>query len=1039
MTRLRFSCLSLCLLFAISIVTGISVSAESSKFTTETLKHIKWREIGPTSFGGRIDDIEAVPENPKIIFIAAASSGIFKSDDNALTWKAVFDEEGTSLSIGDIAIAPSDPNIVWAGTGEPNNRQSSSWGDGVFKSLDGGETWMPMGLKETHHIGRIAIHPHNPDIVYAAACGHLWGPNEERGLYRTEDGGKTWEKLIYINPDTGFVDVAIEGNGRVIYAASYQRRRRGWGFIGGGPHSGLYRSMDGGETWEKLTKDLPEGDTGRIGIEISKSHPHIVYIILQHKNGGVFRSEDRGESWTHMSSENPRPSYYSQIRIDPKNPNKIFIFGFSFYVSIDGGKTFKTEGTWDRVHPDHHTLWINPNDSDHLMLAGDGGFYISYNGSKTWDFINNIPLAQFYAIGIDTRDPYWIYGGAQDHGGFGLPSRTDNRLGILNSDCVPILFGDGFHCLVDPGNPNLLYASNQQGRLLRINLETHEETHLRPVPEDSKESYRFAWKTALAMSPHDSSVLYYGANKLMKTSDRGNNWEEISPDLSNNQDWRKLPIMGMIRDENTLSQNDGVGHYGAITAISESPIQADLIYAGTDDGNVHMTKDGGAAWENMTKNFRLPGPRWVCFIHTSHHDTGTAYVCFSGHRDDDFTAYIFKTTDFGTTWKSISGDIPDGMTVNSIAEHPRNPDLLFAGTEFGLFISINSGKNWVLARGNLPRVPVDDIIIQARDNDLILGTHGRGFIILDDIAMLEKLTTDVLNADAYLFPPRDTLQYLKTREIPDPGASQFAGPNPDYGALITYYLKDDPPASEEKSGKKPKVKITILDENQNVVRTLKGPDKKGLNRINWDLHYPLSFDTTGIRGGVWAVYYWPFTGPFALPGVYTVKLEARGQELTQKVRVKMDPRANASSAELKKRFNACMTVDDMQRAVVEGRKAASETTNELKKIKKIIESKEDISQEIKDAVEGMLKKMEEMNRPRRGWPSLMDMAGALQASFSGPTQGQQRIIRNAKAQLEKNIETLNSLITKELPELQSKLLSQGIRLLICEPIKPPKK
>ncbi len=1052
MNRLRFFSSTLFISILIFVFAGSAFTAESSKLPSDLFKHIQWREIGPTSFGGRIDDIEAVVSNPNIIFIATASGGIFKSVNNAVTWKAVFDEEGTSLSIGDIAIAPSDPNIVWAGTGEPNSRQSSSWGDGVYKSVDGGETWKYMGLKETHNIGRIVINPMNPNIVFVAALGHLWGPNPERGLYRTKDGGKTWEKVLEINEDTGVVEVAMEDNGRVLYAGAYQRRRRAWGFVGGGPHSGLYRSLDGGDTWEKLTKGLPEGDTGRIGLNISKSHPNIIYSIIQNKNGGVFRSEDRGDSWTKMSSTNPRPMYYSQIRVDPKNPNKVWVLGGLLFVSIDGGKTFTAERTGEKIHVDHHALWINPNNPDHLLLGNDGGFYISYDGSKNWDFIDNIPIGQYYAIGIDTRDPYWIYGGTQDNGSWGIPSRNYSQLGIQNTDVVCIAYGDGFYTAVDPRDHTVIYSESQSGRFYLVDLTTREEKGVHPIPENPKEKYRWNWSCPLLISPHNPDIVYYGGNILFKTTDKAHTWVEISPDLTKNQEWKKLPIMGVVRDENTLSRDDGTSDYGTLTTITESPVQAGLLYVGTDDGNVQMTKDGGQTWEDLTKKFRLPGPRWVTRALGSHHDAGTAYVTFSGHQDNDFTPYIFKSTDFGQTWKSISGDMPDGIVVNAMAEHPRNANLLLAGTEFGLFISINGGKNWTLSSGNLPRVPIDDIIINARENDIILGTHGRSIIILDDIAFLEKLDQKTLDSEVHLFPPRVATQYYERRALPVPGASEFLGPNPDYGALITYYLKSDPPkeepAKEEKSENaevknehkhKPKVKITILDTDGNVVRELKGPDKKGFHRINWDLRFPLSFDSTDEEG-----WFGPLKGPFVLPGKYTIKLIARGQELLQTVEVRVDPQAKTTPDQLKARFDANMVVSELQRAFKESQKIIRDIDQEINRIKELLKEKKDAPEEVNNLIKDFSKKFEEIKKEfTGGWGgpefTIMDLAGQLQASTTKPTQAQMRSIDHLMDKVGKNVEKLNAFLTKEYPDLQNQLMEKGINAVSTEAIKPPKR
>lgn len=1044
-----------CLIGSILLVCSPFIAQTPPKFQTDLFKHLKWRQIGPAAFGGRIDDVEAVKGKPHIIFIASASGGIFKSEDNGATWKAVFDEEGTSLSIGDIAITPADHNIMWAGTGESNNRQSSSWGDGVYKSLDGGETWAQMGLTETHHIGRIAINPRNPDIVFVAALGHLWGPNPERGLFRTKDGGSTWEKVLFVNEDTGAVDVAIEENGRVVYAALYQRRRRGWGFIGGGPHSGLYRSLDGGSTWQKLGNGLPAGNTGRIGIDISKSHPHIVYAIIENKEGGVFKSENRGNTWTRMNELNPRPMYYSQIRIDPTNPYKIWVLGTDLHVSIDGGKTFSKDKTGEQIHVDHHALWINPDNTDHLLLGGDGGFYVSYNGSKTWHFIDNLPLAQFYAIGIDHREgePYWIYGGAQDHGVYGLPNKTFSRLGITNGDVINVAYGDAFHVAVNPENPAELYTENQGGRLIHIDLNTREERYIKPVPEDSDEEYRFGWKCPLVMSAHNPGIIYYGGNKVFKTTNKGYSWQVISPDLTKNQDWKKLPIMGMARDDDTLSRDDGVSHYGTLTALSESPLQVGLIYAGTDDGNVQMTRDNGSTWTDLTPRFRLPESRWVSCVLSSFHKPGTAYVTFDGHRDNDFSPYIFKTADFGATWTNISNNIPKGMVVNVIREHPWNPNLLFAGTEFGLYISIDGGRNWALAGGDLPRVPIDDIVVNGEENDLILGTHGRGIIVFDDIAFLESLSEKMLDSEAYLFPPRKAIQFFELKELPDPGASKFSGPNPEYGTLFTYYLKSDPPsllpkkALEEKrspqdsQGKNlPMVKMIIADAKGTVIREIEAPDRKGFNRISWDLRYPLSFNPEDTRPG----YFEPKKGVFVLPGEYTVQLIARDQTIQQSFSVEVDPRINANPYALRRRLELSMMLSDMQRACTEGWRAVDAMDSEIQRIDKALKGREDLPDKVTNKIQEIAKNLKEIRSAfREGWDSMeyviMDLAGALQAATTQPTQAQRTTANLIWEELEKHIKRINELIKEKFPELRALLISRDISLFVTKPIEPLKR
>ena len=1049
---IRIVLLTVVLLGQLSLAAAIP--ADSADPLSGLFQSLRWRQIGPASFGGRIDDIEAVVSDPKIIFIGAASGGIFKSVNNGLTWKPVFDEEGVSLSIGDLAIAPSDPNIVWAGTGEPNSRQSSSWGDGVYKSLDGGETWMFMGLRATQRVGRIVIDPQNPDIVFVAALGHLWGPNPERGLFRTKDGGKTWEKVLLINADTGVVDVAMEAGGRILYAAAYQHRRRAWGFVGGGPHSGLYRSLDGGDTWAKLTKGFPEGDTGRIGLAISPSHPQVVYAIIENKKGGIFRSDDRGETWTRKSEFNHRPMYYSQIRVDPRNPDKIWALGSPLFVSIDGGKTFTSDGTGEKIHVDHHALWINPNNPDHLMLGGDGGFYMSYEGSKNWNFIDNIPIGQYYAIGIDSREPYWIYGGTQDNGAWGIPSRTYSTLGITNADVVNISYGDGFYAAVDPKDHRIIYSESQMGRLYLVDLVTREEKGIAPVPENPEEKYRWNWSTPLIISSHDPEVVYYGGNKLFKSRNKGHSWEAISPDLTKNQDWKKLPIMGVVRNDDTLSRDDGVAHYGTLTTISESPVQAGLIYVGTDDGNVQLTADGGRTWEDLTKRFRLPGDRWVSRVLASSHGAGIAYVAFTGHQDDDFTPYLFKTTDSGKTWKTIASDLPEGMVINAVVEHPRNPDLLFAGTEFGLFFTIDGGKSWNLAPGNLPRMPVDDIIVNARENDLILGTHGRSIIILDDISVFEKLTPAVLASEVFLFPPREAVEFYEKRSLPDQGAAEFSGPNPDYGALITYYLKDDPPKpepkaagekktetpeKEEKPVPQPKVKITILDAAGQVVREIEGPDQKGFQRSSWDLRYPLPFEPKKDDEG----WFGPHRGPFALPGEYTVKLLARGQELTQKLSVRPDPEAKTTPEALRARFEAAMAVRELQRAFKEAQGSGEKVTKEFDSYKKSLQERKDLAEEVGKKAEEFQKKWDELKKEfSGGWDgpefAIMDLAGQLQASTSAPTEAQLRSIKQLTDKLAKNIEKYNAFLAKDFAELRDLMEKNGVRQTGPGAVEPPK-
>jgi photosystem II stability/assembly factor-like uncharacterized protein len=997
------------------------------------LEHITWRHIGPASFGGRIDDVEAVPGNPSTMFVGTASGGVFKSVNNGVTWTTTFDRDASALSIGDIAIAPSDPNVIWVGSGEANNRQSSSWGDGVYKSVDGGETWKHMGLKDTHHIGRMAIHPSNPDVVFVAAMGHLWGPNEERGLYRTKDGGKTWQRVLFINRDTGIGDVAIDADGRTVYTASYQRRRRGFGFVGGGPGGALYRSLDGGDTWDKLSQGLPAGDLGRVGVDISKSRPNIVYAVIEHKAaGGVYRSDDRGATWTRQSGTNPRPSYYSQIRVDPTNPDKVWILG-SFAVSLDGGKTFRSEHTSERIHTDHHALWIDPANPDHLLLGNDGGLYFSYDGAKNWEFIDNLPIGQYYDIDIDGRDPYWIYGGTQDNGTWGIPSRTTGLLGITNADVVNIAYGDGFYVAVDPNDYRTIYANSQSGRTYLVDLETREEQGLRPVPIDRKEEFRFNWSTPMLMSPHDSKIVYYGGNRLFMTNDRGHRWQPISPDLTRNQDWKKLALMGPARSDQTLSRDDGVSDFGTITTIAESPVKAGVLYVGTDDGNVQTTPDAGRTWRDLTSTFKLPGPRWVSRVIASHHDAATVYVAFDGHQDDDFKPYLFKSTDSGRTWTPVAGDLPDGMVIHSLAEHPRNRDLLLAGTEFGLFVTNNGGRNWTLVRGNLPRVRIDDILITPRENDIVLGTHGRSIIVLDDATLLENAVPAVLTEDVHLFPTRQATEYYEMRMLPSPGAAKFAGPNPDSGALIAYYIKSAPASSNAT------VNIQILDRDNQVVRELAGPDRQGLNRVAWDLRFPVMFTPTQTDEG----WFGPPRGAPVLPGEYRIKLTARGREQIGSVQVRMDPRAHTTPEALQARFAASQRVAELLRSFVEAAAAADSLSAEIDAIRKAVTDSKSAPEALRthvDEVSGKVEKAKTNFRPGFGSPKFryLDLAGQLQASTTAPTEAQLTTLDHLAAELKENITTLNALITNDVAQLESDLRSNSLSPFVVRPVALPK-
>ena len=924
----------------IVVLVGIFLGALAAKMhagpadqsnPTDKFKALEFREIGPAVMGGRIDDFAVVESNPNIVFVGVASGGVWKTTNNGTTWQPVFDKEAVS-TIGDIAIAPSDPSVVWVGSGEPNNRQSSSWGDGAYKSVDGGKTWQRMGLGATHHIGRIVIHPRNPDIVYVAALGHLWGANPERGVYKTSDGGKTWAQVLKINDDTGVSDIAMDPQSPdILYAAAYERRRTPFGFSGGGPDGGIYKTSDGGATWKKLTKGLPyensTTDVGRIGLDIYRKDPNIVYALVQHEKGGTYRSEDKGETWKKMGETNPRPSYYSQVRIDPNNDLRIWELGAQMFYSEDGGKKFATDRVRG-IHGDFHAMWIDPADSNHMITGSDGGIHWSYDNGRTWDFVNTLAIGQFYEISLDNERPYHICGGLQDNGSWCGPSQSLTRDGITNEDWNVIHGGDGFYAAIDPVEPWIVYTESQDGYIDRRDLRTGQQRSIRPEAKNGEEHYRFQWNSPVAVSAFNHTTVYYGGNHLFKSTDRGDSWTPLGGDLTTAVDRNKLQIFGKTPDKNTLSRHDGVQEYPTITTFSESPLTANVLWVGTDDGNVQVTRDGGKGWKNVAPRVPgLPKGTYVSRVTASKSGEGAAYATFDGHRGDDYSIYIFATTDYGESWKAIRNGIPDSAgSVHVIREHPRNQNLLFAGLEFGLWVSWDRGANWTALKNNFPTVPVDDIQIQARENDLVVATHGRSIWILDDLTPIEKMDASVAGADVTFFPPHAATTFHIRQRRWSGGQKFFTAKNPPYGAILNYYLKEAVPpepvkadkedktaagkTEKEEKGKpveekgKPageakkegKVKVTVSDKDGKVVREFDAPGAAGVNRANWDLRYnPAGEPTSEQLEAIAAGYSFGPRGPMVEPGKYSIKIKAGSKEATQDVVVEDDPRIQISA------------------------------------------------------------------------------------------------------------------------------------------------
>lgn len=816
-------------------IKALAVATEESpnrKFAA-MLEQLPVRSIGPANMSGRVTDIAVVESNPSTFYIGAATGGVWKTTDAGTSWSPIFDQQDT-LGIGAVAVAPSNPDVIYVGTGEANPRNSATWGRGIYRSTDAGKSWTFSGLPDSHHIGRIVVHPTKPDVAYAAVMGHLWGPNRERGLFKTIDGGKTWNNTKFIDENTGFIDVAIDPlEPETLYAAAYPARRDG--FSGGAPKTqwsatgGLYKTSDGGKSWAKLKGGLPDRPMGRCGVSIHRNDPKIVYAVVQTdktdgptdnrgqvaksnegdvEKGGIFRSDDKGETWKKVNDLVPRPFYYGQIRVDPRNDQQVYVLGVAFSVSSDGGKTFTAPRI--NTHGDHHALWINPQDSNHLIVGNDGGVYSSKDSGKNWTAHRGMAIGQVYNLAVDMRSPYWVYCGLQDNGSWHGPTATNRAEGVTLSDWKRHDGGDGFQTLIDPADPNIIYPQQQYGRPSRVDLKAEKGAkgkRIQPTAGKDKPPYRFNWNTPFVMSHHEPKSMFIGGNMVFETADRGQNWKAISPDLT-----RAGP------DEKSTNAH-------TISAIAESPLKSGILFVGTDDGNVHITRDGGRSWTDVSENIPgVPADRWINKIECSHFSEGTAYLAISRHRNDDFRSYLFRTTNFGVTWERVTYDLPYDSPIHVVRESSRNKNLLFVGTEHGLFASIDGGQRWHRIKYGLPpSVPVHDLVIHPRNRELVIGTHGRSIYVMD-IGPLEELTDQALSAKAHLFEirPRIINGTQQTKETSKTVA--FSAPNPPAGTAIYYYLKENGLSSAT---------ILVTDKSGQSVATLTGPANKGLNRVYW--------------------------------------------------------------------------------------------------------------------------------------------------------------------------------------------------------------
>ncbi len=1004
----------------------LAASLFGQSFDEDLLKHFTWRSVGPAGAGGRVVDI-SVSGDPARIYIATGGGGVWKSANQGTTWEPIFEHESVG-AIGAVTADPSNPDTVWVGTGEANPRNSVSWGDGVYKTTDGGKSWTRMGLKDSQHIGRIRVDPRNPDVVYVAALGHLWGPNKERGVFKTTDGGLTWTQSLTINNDTGVVDLAMDpGDPNTLYAAAYEVRRDG--FAGGdpgkqwGPGSGIYKTSDGGRNWRKLSRGLPSGELGRIGLAIAPSNPGVVYAVVQTpttapagagdenapppvpagprtmRDGGVFRSDDRGETWRWVNATDNRPFYYSQVRVDPINENHVFVLGSNNSESDDGGVTFRN--ITENIHVDHHALWIDPRNPRHIIDGNDGGVYMTWDGGRSWDFQNQMALSQMYSVDVDMRKPYYIYGGSQDYCSWVGPSATRNQVGLKYADWFKVQTGDGFQVRVDPTDYNIVYGESQNGGVARYDLHSGRITNIKPTARSGQPAYRFNWETPLMISSHDPKTLYIGGNFVFRSTDRGDSWTAISPDLTTEK-------------------------VGTISTIAESPLDAAVLYAGTDDGNIWATRDG-KNWKNITtKVSGAPSKRWVSRLVASRYDAKTVFLALDGHRNDDLTTYLFKSTDYGETWKSIKGDLPPTTPVRVIREDVKNPNLLFVGTESAAFASIDGGAHWVRLMNRMPTAPVADLIVHPRDGDLIAATHGRSFWVMD-ISPLQELTPAVLSSDAHLFTvkPAVAFDYRVFTNDEFLAEKRFIGENPPLGTSISYYLKTAPSAD---------IKLAILDKSGAVVRDLTPTREKGINRVQWDLRgKALVQPGRGGRGGRGAAAAadpatagtgggggrgGP-TGALVDPGEYVARLTVGGQDFTTPVHVDPDPDVNISSEDLRTRRGVITAVMALQTKTEPANARADSLDTQLDALSKAVP---DAPTAIKDALTKALKESTtaktEMARINRGVTQLF---GQVSASPFLPTVTQREQLDDLQKDFDKQSAALDTLLQTSVPAIEKQL------------------
>ncbi|UCH96780.1 MAG: glycosyl hydrolase [Candidatus Aminicenantes bacterium] len=1037
-----------------------------------TFMGLKSRSIGPAFTSGRIADLAVNSKDHSEYYVAVAAGNVWKTTNSGVTWTPIFDKYG-AWSIADVEMDPNNPHVVWIGTGEYNSQRAIGYGDGVYRSEDGGKSWKNMGLTKSEHIGRIVIDPRNSH-VYAAAQGPLWGPGGERGLYKSTDNGKTWKVILTISENTGVTDIVMDPRDPdVLYAASYQRRRHVFTLINGGPESGIYKSTDAGATWNKLTSGLPEGDMGRIGLAISPVNPDVIYAIIEaaEDSGGVFRSTNRGATWEKQDKYVSRsPQYYNRLIPDPKDVDKVYSLDTYTQVTEDGGKTWRPLGNKNR-HVDDHALWIDPGDTRHLLIGGDGGLYESFDSGVNWLFKSNLPVTQFYRVSLDNALPfYYVYGGTQDNNSMGGPSRTISSDGIVSSDWFVTQGGDGFETQVDPEDSNILYAQSQYGNLVRYDRKSGETIDIKPK-EGKGEAYRWNWNSPLIISPHSHTRLYFGANILFRSDDRGNTWRKVSSDLTRQLDRNQLKVMGKIQSPEAVAKSASTSLFGNIVALSESPLKEGLLYVGTDDGLIRVSENGGEQWQKIEKFPGVPDMTYVCFLYASLHNVDTVYAAFDGRKNNDLKPYLLKSTDRGKTWTAITANLPQRGTVYTMAQDHVNANLLFAGTEFGVYFTIDGGKKWVQLKGGIPTTQVRDMEIQKRENDLVLATFGRGFYILDNYTPLRELTPQIMEKKAHLFSVKDALMFIPRRGRYGQGETYFKVENPELGATFTYYLKDSiktlkqkrkdaekkavekgvdikyPTMAElraEDNEPKPYLLFTVSHESGQVVRRLKAPAKAGVNRITWDLRYPLSLPPSSSQ--------WssdrrrPTQGMLVMPGKYSVTLaKFVNGEVTPLAGPQSFSVVPLSITTLPAKDRRAMVafqekIAELARVVQGTVSAAQDLSKRIESIKnalhetpaaspQLMKQAETIENQVKEILRTLTGDESISKRNENQPPSIYSRIGRLMYGYSRstsePTQTMQDQYRITGEEFEPQLEKLRQLVEKDLKKLEAEVEAAG--------------